>query len=195
MSKLTDEQLQEINDCVEKYRKSKTVSCDCKIVSPLECIEDLLGRIQSQDAEIKELREFLNESAHLLCQEIGANQPTRNAAYEAIAKLHEANKENQVLKAKLADVEKVKKVYCVTMSYHDGDHEHGTYRSPLFLSKEDAEAFRAAMIEGGSGIEWWSDGGWNNINGDQSVIEEIEVFDRFDGQIKERTEYLEISWT
>lgn len=46
-------------------------------------------------------------------------------------------------------------VHYVTNNYDSGDHEKGYYRSPLFATKELAEAFLAKI-----GDEWDHEIGW-----------------------------------
>jgi len=49
--------------------------------------------------------------------------------------------------------------YQVTKSYFDGDHDHGSYESPVFATRELAEAFRD-KVWGDEVIDeniWWTD--------------------------------------
>lgn len=67
------------------------------------------------------------------------------------------------------------KVYQVVKSYFDGDHDHGMYRSPLFLNREDAENFLAQVDATNEQVSdetgWFSDG-WNQY---PPYITELEV--------------------
>ena len=90
------------------------------------------------------------------------------------------------------------KVYRVIMSYFDGDHDHGRYESPIFLKREDAERFRQALIDLPENDErkWWTDPGYGPIKGpEEAYIEEIEVLESWDGEIKAIEAYLTVTWT
>lgn len=89
------------------------------------------------------------------------------------------------------------KIYRVTMSYFDGDHDHGRYESPLFLRREDAEAFRQALVSvpEGDPRRWWTDDGWYGAGPERACVEEIEVCENWDGVLKPAEEYLCITWT
>ncbi|MGB9663004.1 MAG: hypothetical protein ACPL5F_13485 [Moorellaceae bacterium] len=92
------------------------------------------------------------------------------------------------------------KVYQVKMNYFDGDHDHGYYQSPLFLKREDAEAFKQKLIELAKTNEddnriWWSQWGWDTVGPEEAYITEIEVIDNWDGVIKPADDYLHITYT
>lgn len=95
------------------------------------------------------------------------------------------------------------KVYQVVKSYYDGDHEHGSYRSPLFAKLEDAEAFREAVDPSGEtwedearhdwGQRWWSDSGLGRQT--EPRIVEMEVVESWDGEVPSAREARSITWT
>jgi hypothetical protein len=93
------------------------------------------------------------------------------------------------------------KVYRVIMPYFDCDHDHGYYESPLFLRREDAEAFRQALIDIANQDPYdkrvWSsdDGSWEGLGPKDAYIEESEVIEVWDGTVKPAGEYLRITWT
>jgi hypothetical protein len=90
------------------------------------------------------------------------------------------------------------KIYQVRMSYFDGDHDHGYYESPLFARKEDAEAFKQALVNAPEDDprRWWSDMGWSGGAGpEEAYIVEIEVCENWDGILESAEEYLHITWT
>lgn len=89
------------------------------------------------------------------------------------------------------------KIYQVRMSYFDGDHDHGYYESPLFAKREDAEAFRQALINVPEDDErrWWSDEVWKSVGAEESYIVEHEVIENWDGVLLSADKYLHITWT
>ena len=92
------------------------------------------------------------------------------------------------------------KVYQVTMPYHDGDHEHGHYESPIFKTREDAEKFLKALIEMDvhDKRKWWTYS-WYPGQGDVERVASINTLEirEFDEnfEIKDADYYLNISYT
>jgi hypothetical protein len=83
------------------------------------------------------------------------------------------------------------KLYQVVMSYFDGDHDHGSYRSPLFAHREHAEQFmKYVTAEDTPDCYRWE----SYYEHETPFIETIEVFDA-PVEVKEYREYLEISYT
>ena len=86
------------------------------------------------------------------------------------------------------------KVYQVTKSYFDGDHDHGVYRSPLFLNREDAEDFLAQVDPTNESLPddlcWFSDG-WGQY---PPAIIEMDVHDEKVAASK-ADNYLTITYT
>jgi hypothetical protein len=93
------------------------------------------------------------------------------------------------------------KVYRVRMPYFDGDHDHGYYESPFFLKKEDAEAFKQALIEVYKQDPYdervWDsdDGSWEGMGPEDAYIDEIEIVENWDGVLQSAKKYLHITWT
>jgi len=93
------------------------------------------------------------------------------------------------------------KVYQVVMSYFDGDHDHGRYQSPLFARKADAERFLRAVCEAYENDQeggWWTDRGYSAAEDGPAAnacINEIEVLDEWDGELKGADHYLSITYT
>ena len=89
------------------------------------------------------------------------------------------------------------KVYQVTKSYFDGDHDHGSYRSPLFLNRDDAEDFKKQVTpdKGDDTTErkhWYSDDDWSGYVNPQIV--EMEVIEH-KVKAKDCKEYRKITYT
>ena len=87
------------------------------------------------------------------------------------------------------------KVYQVTMNYFDGDHDHGCYCSPLFATRELAEAFMEAVKSacGSYGYEWWTCDDYEDL--EFLSIQELEVLDNWSrSQLKVSKKYLELTW-
>ena len=91
------------------------------------------------------------------------------------------------------------KVYRVTASYYSGDHEAGYYQSPMYAKREDAEGFKAALLEKRDGwdINWSVGHSFSTPEQDADYIrvEEMEVLEAFDGEIKKAREYLHVTYT
>lgn len=88
------------------------------------------------------------------------------------------------------------KVYQVVMSYFDGDHEHGSYRSPQFASRELAQAFFDALVEfpDDDTRAWWTDD-WSDGSAKAcAVIVETEVLDSLP-EIKDAEHYRSVTFT
>jgi len=92
--------------------------------------------------------------------------------------------------------EVAKKVYRVVMPYFDGDHSHGFYESPLFARREDAERFLQALIALPTGDKrrWWTDAGSFGAGPEEAAwIEELEVVEHWDGNLKPAKDYVRIA--
>lgn len=88
------------------------------------------------------------------------------------------------------------KVYRVTMAHFDGDHDHGYYESPLFATRELADAFKAAIVSGDEGQQWWSDEGMENVGPESASVEEVEVVEAWDAsKLKPARNYLTTTYT
>ncbi len=88
------------------------------------------------------------------------------------------------------------KVYQVTKSYFDGDHEHGKYKSSIFSNREAAEEF-SNKVWGksvNSKARWWSDIDRDNSDEYKPFIEEIEIQDSCP-KVTNSEDYLDISYT
>lgn len=85
------------------------------------------------------------------------------------------------------------KVYQVVMDYFDGDHEHGSYRSPLFVTRELAEQFKQAVyINSDSDKEWWTDS-WHER--EEPYIITLEILDELPEVLKDARDYRHITYT
>lgn len=87
------------------------------------------------------------------------------------------------------------KVYQVVKSYFDGDHDHGMYRSPLFLNREDAEDFLAQVDATNDRVPdetgWFSSSGWEQY---PPYINELEIVET-KITAKDSDSYLTITYT
>lgn len=84
-------------------------------------------------------------------------------------------------------------VYQVKMPFYDDDHDHGSYRSPLFATREVADQFMAQVVSDRAANRpgaWWSAGDY-----DQPIITELEVLESWTPPLKSAEEYLEITYT
>ena len=88
------------------------------------------------------------------------------------------------------------KVFQVTMPYHGG-HEHGSYESPLFSTREAAEQFKAKLVAlpVNDDRRWWADYGMQGLGPEDAHISEAEVLDACPDEIDEAQAYLHITWT
>jgi len=94
--------------------------------------------------------------------------------------------------------ETTKKVYRVVMPYFDGDHSHGFYESPLFARREDAERFLQALIAlpARDKRRWWTDdGSFGAGTEDAARIEELEIVEHWDGNLRPAEDYMRITWS
>jgi len=87
------------------------------------------------------------------------------------------------------------KLYRVVKAFYDGDHEHGQYESPVFVRREDAEQFAAAVTPGAvyDPRHWITDDGLDSDS--PPVVEAIEVVARWSGTVFGRRRYLRITYT
>ena len=89
------------------------------------------------------------------------------------------------------------KVYQVTMSYFDGDRDHGEWRSPLFTRREDADAFLAALraLPRVDRCRWWTDY-WDGEDSMQSArVAELKIVEQWDGSLPPCEKCLFITYT
>ena len=93
------------------------------------------------------------------------------------------------------------KVYQVTKRFWDDNHEHGYYQSPVFATRELAEAFVKAIKEHpNQTLYWWWDFRDEDWAGNPALndpeIEEWEIHESFDpSELKEAGAYLNITYT
>jgi len=93
------------------------------------------------------------------------------------------------------------KVYQVTKSYFDGDHDHGYYRSPLFATREEAEKFLNMVMATKDKAypdpdvkKWWWTDGWP-CDDEVLVISGIKVLTECPKEIDNADDYLIITYT
>ena len=90
------------------------------------------------------------------------------------------------------------KVYQVYKPFFDGDHEHGSYRSPLFATRELAEEFKRKVWDE---LKEWDNSRWEtdcfgNEDYPPSIIElEVEASLPPEEKIKNANNWLTITYT
>lgn len=90
------------------------------------------------------------------------------------------------------------KVYQVSMSYYDGDHDHGTWDSPMFVTRELAEQYKLAImaLDENDDRKWWNNDSYTNEQLSWSMyVNEFDVHESFDGVIPEYHAMLHKTWT
>lgn len=88
------------------------------------------------------------------------------------------------------------KVYQVTKSYFDGDHDHGKYESPLFVSRIQAEDFKRLVwddLPDEHENKWESDCGM--LEDYPPSIIELEISEQDVTEVANSEEYLHITYT
>jgi len=88
-------------------------------------------------------------------------------------------------------------VHQVVLQYFDGDHDHGTWESPLFFRREDAEAFKAALcaLPEDDARCWRTCVGMSGIGAEDAWIVSRAVESVWDGNIPSRNACLHVTYT
>lgn len=86
-------------------------------------------------------------------------------------------------------------MFQVTKDYFDGDHDHGSYQSPYFETLDEAEAFKKAVWDDADDQhKWYSYYDDYSNEFAEPVISEVKA-EKFNGEIKTASSYLEITYT
>lgn len=89
------------------------------------------------------------------------------------------------------------KVYQVCKGYFDGDHDHGSYKSPIFATRELAEQFLAQVW--GKDLpeckEWWSEFDDDQGDGAAPSICEMDVLEEPVTDVLNAHNYQNITFT